>query len=61
MRKMVGQLSGVYFNNEPVNLALVKMNAASIAVLGGICFHGIGDLNAATAAIVSTTMRMFTY
>ena len=45
--------------NEPGNMVLVKMNAVAVVVLGGIDFHGIGDLAAGNSSMVSTTIRTF--
>ena len=38
---------------------MAKMKAVSVVVLGGIGFHGTGDLAAATGTMVGTTIRIF--
>ena len=43
--------------NEPGNMALVRMNAVSVVVLGGIGFNGIGDLTSDYMIIGSITFR----
>ena len=58
---MEGPWSGVIFNteSEPGNLRIVKMNAVSVVVMGGIGFHGIGDLvtvNGIMGSIISAPL-----